>query len=155
MYYGGRLLSHFELEDASEKTEGLINILTTNRNAAIVIDSDKRSLRAHINQTKRRVRDEFISKGYYCWITKGKEIENYVTAEAVNQTYGCNLKQIEQYEVFPEYIAKYDKNFSAHKVDAARKMCEHITEENSESILDLQDSIIALYNEIKKWNNLE
>lgn len=155
MYYGGRLLSHYELEDDSEKTEGLINILTTNRNAAIIIDSDKRSLRARINQTKRRVRDEFNRQGYYCWITKGKEIENYVAAEAVNQTYGCNLKQIEQYEVFPEYIVKYDKSFSAHKVDAARKMCEHITEENSESILDLQDSIITLYNEIKKWNNLE
>lgn len=155
MYYGGRLLSHFELEDDSEKTEGLINILTTNRNAAIVIDSDKHSLRAHINQTKRRVRDEFKRQGYYCWITKGKEIENYVAAEAVNKTYGCDLKQIEQFDRFPDYISKYDKNFSTHKVDAARKICEYITEENSESIFDLQDSIIMLYNEIKKWNNLE
>ena len=154
MYYGGRLLSHYELEDANEKTEGLINILTTNRNAAIIIDSDRKQKNARINATKRRVRDEFKNRGFFCWITQGKEIENYVAAEAVNQLFGCSLSQIGQYELFPDYIQKYDKNFSTHKVETARKLSNYITEDNSENILDLQDSILRLYNEILKWNNL-
>ncbi|WP_175475281.1 hypothetical protein [Butyrivibrio sp. ob235] len=47
------------------------------------MDSDKRTTQAHINKTKKRVRDEFKKAGLYCWITKGKEIENYLPAEAM------------------------------------------------------------------------
>lgn len=43
MYYGGRLLSHY----STEQTEDLLNILTTNRNAAIIIDSDKWNRQAY------------------------------------------------------------------------------------------------------------
>ncbi len=152
MYYGGRLLSHYEAEEREDKTEGLINILTTNRHAAIIMDSDKKVDRGHINETKRRIRDEFKDKGYFCWITKGKEIENYVASEAVNRTYDSNLPQIGQYELFPDYIEKFDKNFGSHKTDLARKMSQHITVENSSNILDLKERIEKLYEEIKKWN---
>ena len=49
LYYGGRLLSHYSAKEQEE----LINIVTTNRNAAIVIDSDKRNRQASINSTKK------------------------------------------------------------------------------------------------------
>ena len=152
MYYGGKLLSHYEAQSADDKTNNLINILTTNRHASIVIDSDKRSRQSKINDTKKRIKKEFEDKGYLCWITKGKEIENYLSAEAVNAAYNSKLKQIDQYELFPEYINKYDKNFSSHKVDSARKICEYITLENSSKILDLEQNILKLYEEINKWN---
>ena len=152
MYYGGKLLSHYTALELGEKTENLINILTMNRNAIVVIDSDKKSIRAHISDTKRRIRDELKKQGMFCWITKGKEIENYVSAEAVNRTFGCDLKQIGPYELFPDYISKYDKAFTSHKVDTARKLCENITSDNSESILDLSENIIKMYEIIQKWN---
>ena len=41
---------------------------------------------------------------------------------------------------------------SNDKIDAARKMCESITAENSESMLDLKKRIETLYSEIQKWN---
>ncbi len=152
MYYGGRLLAHYEAADFDAKTDGLINILTTNRHAAIVIDSDKTNKNARINETKKRIKIEFEKLDSFCWITKGKEIENYVSVEAVNKNYGSNLNQIEQYGKFPEYIYKYDKSFSNNKVDAARKMSEFITRENSEKIMDLKDRINNLYNIINGWN---
>ena len=152
MYYGGKLLSHYTALELGEKTENLINILTMNRNAIVVIDSDKKSIRAHINDTKRRIRDELKKQGMFCWITKGKEIENYVSAEAVNRTFGCDLKQIEPYELFPDYISKYDKAFTSHKVETARKLCENITSNNSENILDLSENIIKMHDIIQKWN---
>lgn len=124
-----------------------------NRNAIVVIDSDKKSTKAHINDTKRRIRDELKKQGMFCWITKGKEIENYVSAEAVNRTFGCDLKQIEPYELFPEYISKYDKAFTSHKVETARRLCQNITNDNSESILDLTENIIKMHDIIQKWNN--
>ena len=152
MYYGGRLLAHYEANDFDAKTTGLINILTTNRHASIVIDSDKTSKSARINDTKKRIEMEFQRINSFCWITKGKEIENYVSVEAVNKNYGSNLTQIGQYSKFPSYISKYDKLFSDHKVDAARKMSKYITKENSEKIMDLKDEISRLYGKIKEWN---
>ncbi len=152
MYYGGRLLSHYEAEEVEEKTEGLLNILTINRHAAIVMDSDKRARATQINNTKKRIKSEFLKKGSLCWITKGKEIENYVSYDAANKVYGSSLQQIGQYEIFSNYINKYDGNFSSHKVEAARKLCEYINEENSRDILDLKQQVVSLYDEIRKWN---
>ena len=116
------------------------------------MDSDRTVLRGRINATKRRVRDEMESRNLFCWVTKGKEIENYVSAEAINQCFGCNLMQIDPYELFPEYIKKYDKGFLNHKVDTARKLCEFITEENSSKILDLKNKIERLKSVIISWN---
>lgn len=152
LYYGGRLLSHYKARENEESTDGLINVLTTNRHAALVMDSDKLSPNGRINATKRRVRDELAIKGFYCWITKGKEIENYISAEAVNATYGTNLSQIGQYQKFPEYIKKNDRNYALHKVESSRKIAQNITASNSEGVLDLKVCIEKLYNEIEKWN---
>lgn len=152
MYYGGKLLSHYEAEGQEYKKEGLINILTTNRHASIVMDSDKKARNSSINETKKRVKAEFENKGLFCWVTKGKEIENYVSVEAVNKVYNASLPQIDIYAQFPKYIEKYDNSFSRHKPEAARKMCNYITMENSESIMDLKSKIQSLFEEIKKWN---
>jgi len=81
LYYGGRLLSQYS---AQEETE-LINIITTNRNAAIVIDSDKRYRSASMNDTKKRILEEFSNLNMFSWVTKGKEIENYLPKKAIEE----------------------------------------------------------------------
>ncbi len=79
LYYGGRLLTQYLAEEETE----LIGIITTNRNAAIVMDSDKRNQVAHFNSTKKRIIDEFAKLNIFCWVTKGTEIENYISREAI------------------------------------------------------------------------
>ncbi len=150
-YYGGRLLAHYTSVDEKAKANDLIDVLKINRHAAIIIDSDRRKKNARINETKRRIRSEFETSGYFCWITEGKEIENYVSCEAVNSIYKSNLNQIEQFDCFNNYIRKYDPAFESHKVDSARSYCEFITADNSASIMDLKDQISKLYRTIKKW----
>ena len=86
LYYGGRLLSHYTADESHEENE-LISILTTNRNSAIVIDSDKTSQSKPINDTKKRIQAEFDKLNLFCWITKGKEIENYVPCQAINDKF--------------------------------------------------------------------
>ena len=45
----------------------------------IIMDSDKKkSPHEHINKTKKRIKDEFESNGEFVWVTKGREIENYL-----------------------------------------------------------------------------
>ena len=149
MYYGGKLLSHFAIEP--EGKSDLIDILTTNRHAAIVIDSDKTYQSKPINDTKKRIKKEFENNNCFCWITKGKEIENYLPAEAINHVHNGSLHQIERYEKFPDYIAKYDDKFSLKKVEYARKYAEFITIDNSADILDLQKKVRELYSVICQW----
>lgn len=74
MFYGGRLLSHLSALD-SEVSE-FIALRRLNRNVFIIIDSDKASAHARINQTKRRVAQELGDS--HTWVTEGREIENYV-----------------------------------------------------------------------------
>lgn len=150
-YYGGRLLAHYTCNDEESKTNELINVLKTNRHAAIVMDSDKRTKNSHINATKRRIRDEFKSLGSFCWITEGREIENYLSGRAISDFYHKNISQIDKFDSFPDFIRSLDDNFANHKVESARNYSDFITEDNSYNILDLKDKIEQLYKEIKKW----
>lgn len=149
LYYGGRLLSQYS---AKEETD-LINIITTNRNAAIVIDSDKRYRSDQINDTKKRIVNEFDHLGMFQWVTKGKEIENYLPREAVESMLGTSLpSSCDQYQLFPDFISPYYKGFSSKKVPFANKIKGHISLENSADILDLKKQIEKLYTHIKEWN---
>ena len=150
MYYGGRLLSHY----STEQTEDLLNILTTNRNAAIIIDSDKRNRQTSINETKKRIIQEFLDHKMFAWLTKGKEIENYIPASAVMETFDCEgLKECGQYELFPIYIEKVCSNFTSQKVSFAHRITAKITADNSKSRLDLKSQVEKLYEQIQTWNS--
>lgn len=149
--YGGKTLSHYSANEETEKE--LINIITTNRNAAIVIDSDKRNKMTRLNNTKKRIIEEFDNLGMFAWVTKGKEIENYISKEAISCITSKEIKnQCQQYELFPEYIEPYYSNFSNKKVPFANKIKDYITKENSKDILDLKTQIEKLYKNIEKWN---
>lgn len=149
LYYGGRLLSHYS---AQEETE-LINIITTNRNAAIVMDSDKRYPGEAVNDTKIRIKEEFNNLGMFSWITKGKEIENYIPKESIEAMLKTEIKeQCEKYKLFSDYIAPFYGNFMSKKVPFANEVKEYITKENSLKMLDLKSQIDKLYKEIEKWN---
>ena len=152
LYYGGRLLAHYTLD---AERQNLINILLTNRNSIIVIDSDKKSRGAKINDTKNRIEEEFKKYKCFCWITKGKEIENYIPIDAIEKTHGKKIKNaLGQYELFPDYIHSLEPTFTNNKVAYANKVCKNITVENSELIYDLKDKITTIYNTIKLWNRI-
>ena len=150
LYYGGRLLSHYTAEETASK----INVMFTNRNSAIVIDSDRRNDSSEINATKRRVRKEFNTRGLFYWITAGKEIENYLSVRCLQQTFGDRApkKQIGAFEIFPAYIEKTAPRFSDCKVDFAKKVAENIVVEDLD-VLDLHKKIDALYQAIRSWNS--
>ena len=166
LYYGGKLLAHYELgaDEADSEVEdksvtGLLSILTTNRNAAIVIDSDITKKQTTINKTKQRVKNEFEKNGFMCWITWGKEIENYLTAKSINKAYGLETvsqklkKDIDRYNLFPNYIKNVQINFSNNKVPFAKKVAPCIQYDDCRG--DLIERIEELANMINKWNAKE
>lgn len=151
LYYGGRLLSHYEL-GGDNNIDGLISLLTTNRHTAIVVDSDNRTKTDSINNTKQRIKDEFEKRKCFCWITSGKEIENYLTARSINQAFNKNFlkKDIGKYHIFPNYVKKLEPNFSNKKVIFAKKVVPFFTEKDAR--FDLKKQIEMLYKKIEEWN---
>lgn len=81
MFYGGRLLSHLTADD--EDVTEFIRLRSLNRNLCVVMDSDKSNSRASINATKKRILDELSESPGIAWVTKGREIENYVEYSAL------------------------------------------------------------------------
>jgi hypothetical protein len=75
MFYGGKLLSHLTAED--ESLADFIQLLPICRSPSILIDSDKSGGNSNIRTTKLRIAHEFETLEAPCWITSGREIENY------------------------------------------------------------------------------
>lgn len=105
MFYGGRLLSHLSVDD--EAVQDFINIRSLNKNTAIVIDSDKSNKNSRINDTKIRINAEFNKDNGLCWITKGREIENYISYLKIQS----GLKQ-----VYKNYASPYKEGMYEHSL---------------------------------------
>lgn len=82
MFYGGRLLSHLGAE--SDAIEDFISLRSLNRNSIVLMDSDKASAGAKVNETKRRISSAFSGSHELAWITAGREIENYVRPDLLH-----------------------------------------------------------------------
>lgn len=103
MFYGGRLLSHLGAE--ADEIDDFISLRALNRNAAIVMDSDKSSAGGKINETKERISAAFSGAQELAWVTAGREIENYVDPEILHQ---CLSEMYAGTYQEPDETGKYD-----------------------------------------------
>lgn len=162
MFYGGRLLSHVSMEKQQFLTDEYISLLRINKNAMIIIDSDKIDPEDQINETKKRIENE--TEEGNCWITKGREIENYLTENTVNAWLKREYPDIPESEIkfkenknkkLEELITnsneKLSKIFKLKKVKHAKKIIEYIDDKELK-ILDLKESLDILIKNIEKWN---
>ncbi|MES9853990.1 MAG: AAA family ATPase [Candidatus Thiodiazotropha sp. L084R] len=157
VFYGGRLLSHLSAETPELINDG-VSILNANRNAIIVIDSDKRNRQSRINDTKQRIQHEFEELGAICWLTKGKEIENYIPARVVDNYWGLeNTTQVGQYSSFFDHLdelkAGEGVKYSAKKPLLAEKLIPYMSLECMNEILDLNEQMERVCSQISRWNN--
>lgn len=146
LYYGGKLLSHYTGSDLDD----LIRIFLINRNGLIVMDSDIESEQEEIRDTKKRVKKEFEDNGMYVWVTKGREVENYIYFKDLNKlSDDNNYSEVPVYGKFSEFIKDYDDEFVSHKVEFAKKV---EMEQESLNVLDLDECLEQVVSNIKKWN---
>ena len=155
MFYGGRLLSHLTAEDP--EIEEFISLRRLNRYLAIIIDSDRSAPRKHINQTKKRIQREFDKGPGFAWITKGREIENYVQPDilekAVKDVYpkAIKLQSIDLYAHCLHYVnARGQIQERADKVKVAHKVTNYSADLD---VLDLRSMITKLVEFILSSND--
>lgn len=113
MFYGGRLFSHLTGLDneEQERLEDFISIRKLNRHSIIVFDSDKSNSHAKLSLTKQRLREEFDSGPGFAWVTKGREVENYLDenlVEAAVLAVHPSAKSIESHGQWANLL-KYNK----------------------------------------------
>jgi len=75
MFYGGSNYKSF-LRDGKEFSLEFIRSL--NQNFGIVLDSDRKKTREQYDKRKIEIKELFINNNHYCWLTKSREIENYI-----------------------------------------------------------------------------
>lgn len=148
IFYGGALLSHYSTQD-----DDFINLLKINKNSYVVMDSDKRNVRSQLKDRVKRIKEELP---HTHWVTKGKEIENYLPSAALTSYFGKDV-QVKQFDLFPD-IYKNNKHIkSFDKVQFAAEIIQdsNYTKESLSKCLDLEQQLKKLITFIRKSNQLQ
>lgn len=159
MFYGGRLISNLSF-DYDIIINDLIPLLKLNRNAFVIMDRDGTNINTKLNDTKIRIQKEIGPNN--TWITKGREIENYLSDSSIEKW----LKEVYSIDCvfknklntkFEENIVKINKaqkiKYQLNKNKYANEIVQYL---DFESIgkLDLYDNIKNLVGIIKSWNKM-
>jgi hypothetical protein len=152
LFYGGKLLFHLDAREP-DSSGTTIHLFTTNRNAAVLIDSDRRDSTTAINTTKQRIVDEITSAGGLAWITAGREIENYIPTDllvavahlpAPPETYASVQQVIKENPTSPARLAD--------KMALAQEITPKLTLEHLSTTSDLSKQLPLLVEQIRCWN---
>ena len=157
VFYGGRLLAHLSADDPDVDEDEALKILRVNRHAVVIMDSDKERSNQPISSTKKRIVSEMDNVGGMSWVTKGREIENYLPAQAIAAHYGrSTAKAPTQFADFAAYLSRIKagegKRFERKKTLFAERVSRHITLDNARSMLDLEKRMSEAVRRIRKWN---
>lgn len=156
MFYGGSLIKHLSFEKDID-IDALIELSTININSIIMIDSDIKRKGDKIGPNKKLVKKSFKANNRYVWITKGREVENYIDPEilekAVKNAHPKTIKfkiGSKQYDKMVEIISsghQFKKVKTAHEVVKIQRQDK---EKKYFKIWDLEKKIEKLIKEIKK-----
>lgn len=152
MFYGGRLLAHLCYDDPM--VDDFIRLSCLNRNACVLIDSDRETPYGHLGKTKSRVRREFEANGCIAWITSGRTIENYVSESVLvdaAQSVHPRAYVKRKWERFAD-LTRVKAGRSFDKIAVARKVAEQPADLE---ILDLGKAVDSLVAAIRQANGVE
>jgi hypothetical protein len=132
MFYGGKLLSHLSMQH--EAVEEFVRLLPICRQAAILIDSDRSKVREKLRETKQRIISEVQNNGGFCWVTCGREIENYYSIDdrqtaisAVHKNFDKLCEKKDKFSKPIDFTRTTDrkKKITADKMKLARYLVQH------------------------------
>lgn len=163
MFYGGALIRHLSASDVA--LEGFIRLRDLNRNMAVVLDSDKTSETDSLKPHANRIFTEMNEGAGLVWVTKGREIENYVDGPMLQaalkslhpKIYHKAAKTSQFDHAFYFYRSPTDGRSKLEvykdgdKVGAASIVCQSPA---NLDILDLRERIFDIVNMILRANAL-
>lgn len=159
MFYGGRLLANTTVEEEWLQKD-VVPLLKINTNAFIIVDRDGNSGDAKLNDTKNRIMEEI--GGDNCWVTKGREIENYLSEKTLSNwlktdygraviVSGNQNKKLEN--ILKESDSTMKIEYNKNKKGFATEISKYI-DEHDLNILDLAEKVRGVISKIKEWNSM-
>lgn len=156
VFYGGRLLAHLSAEEPDFDDDAAVRILTLNRKACVMMDSDKDDASDEVGATKLRIQREIESVGGISWITDGREVENYIDPTVIQGV--LKLESEPAISCFDEVYTRLDQiqeglgtRERRRKPLFAERLAEALTRDNWD-YLDLKTRISTLCEQIRIWN---
>jgi putative ATP-dependent endonuclease of OLD family len=159
MFYGGRLLSNLSFDYDTISNE-LIPLFKLNSNSYVVIDRDGKINNAALNTTKDRITQEIGDDN--AWVTKGREIENYLSNNTIKKWLSSQYGIMEDFDndsntKIEDNISKIKNaekiKYNSNKNRYALEIIKYIETEDM-NILDLKSNLDNLILTIKKWNKM-
>ena len=161
-FYGGALLARAQFTPPDEADEELANPFQVNPNVVIVCDSDRSFRPDTLKQRVRRIREEVERiPGGHIWVTRAREIENYLPAGVLEQALGeSSLPDPGQFESFfprkkarrKAYIEANLKRRHLDKMELATLSVAHMTRKLMESRFDWDKQMAKIVERIESWN---
>jgi putative ATP-dependent endonuclease of OLD family len=157
IYYGGSVLAHIDASTLETDIQEAVSAIRINRNFIFACDSDRRSKSGKLKNRVTELLDSVASERGYVWITRCREIENYIPKECFELEYGkSNLPQIGEYE----YVQDYLRNNRLSKADAftdkhhkAVRFSENFTRANLSFRPELAVEMTEIVERLMKWNS--
>jgi len=91
------------------------------------------------------------------WVTKGREIENYVHPEVIASLFAVSANAVPQkLQSVMEWVLADPKRkrISPDKITLASKVVDRTMDVSGLSVLDLEGQVRELVARIEKWNNM-
>lgn len=159
-FYGGKNLAHFSAAD--DPADDLVEVLRINRHAVFVMDRDRDYTGARLNATKERIVKEIGEDS--CWVTQGREIENYLRAELLENYLGEKCRNpikisFDENARLGESIAQAVNGtgtsipYDSRKVVYAREFSARMTDGDLD-VLDLREWAGKIVGHIRRWNHM-
>ena len=161
-FYGGALLARTQFTPPEEAETDLVNLLRVNPNIIVVCDGDRRAKGSHIKGRVKRIKTE-VQKipNAHIWITRAKEIENYIPGSVLEKALEFSpLPDPGQYENFfprkkacsESYIEANLNRGNVDKVDLAMSSVPHMTKDIMANRFDWEEQMKEIVARIKSWN---
>ena len=144
-----------------------MNLFRVNANIVVVCDGDRTAAEGEGSRIKDRVRRintevQNIPRAHI-WVTKGKEIENYLPGSILAKVFAIeNVPDPGQYERFfpsdsadaniASFVESHLNRKTIDKMDLAVQSAPHMTKEIMERRFDLVEQMTQIIDRIRAWN---
>ncbi|WP_168210544.1 ATP-dependent nuclease [Persicimonas caeni] len=153
VFYGGSLLAHYTAEELGASVDDLVEVLRVNCHAILMADSDRSEAGSELKPRLARIAEEMDDTQMYCWVTAGREVENYIPVEATRALLDDEgFEPVGPFDSYPEQInaARGRKTFD--KVGHANAVKKHFTKAMLEETADLAERLEEVCEKIREWN---
>mgnify|MGYP001806517711 CR=1 FL=1 len=156
VWYGGENLKHMSFDDGEDGSE-LAPALRLNRNVFFVADRDIPADQGTLKEAVSRVVADLPGRS---WVTRGMEVENYVSEGLVRRTFpslaGVEFtfgSEDDLEKLFDRLRGQGVRSIPKRKIHIATQLTAKMTAADLD-VSDLRERITELAAQIRQWNHL-